>query len=900
MTLEEKKRRLAELQAATGQQPEAAPMSLEAKKARLAQLQQQTGAAAAPAVEPAKEATLWENVKHVAAGVPQVTADILDLPHHITTAAGAVSNMFPEASEKYREINPGITSGLPAKEGRYAPIPRTTDLPGLRQAREYLTAEQEGAAPAAEYARTAVEWGAGGIPKLFQKGASAVPDIAMAIGAGGGQAAGDAVTGDDTGAGELTGALTGLMAGLRKGDSGSFTKNQQVILDTIREQFEDPEAAVAAIRQRVDTGEIGTLADLSRELGVADMEAFMMRLPKSRRRQAGTEEGRIQQIFDETLAPLQTAEPTARARYVTERAVRGEAADARQAAARGKEAAANETQRLTRAVDAEMSQADATAARAQTKADTAVETVDVNKEVLNPGGRPDEYSSRASGRYNAAEKDHADNVTRPLWKAFDEGPDIQSFQFKAEKDDFLQGLDPSEADALLDSKYGKYFKTIDNWQDTVSPRGLTLAIQEMKDDINNAFSTGSGGFRERKLQELVNRYETMLADPTVSQEYARAVAATKEGYDRFGPEYIGDVRKGPPETMLGQAGLTGDRGAATARLIDEAKVPELQSDVADYIRADAVRQKNLDEQFLIKYEAVLDNLPPQVRQELVGFIESRYTAEAAQGVAEAAKKKAADTRKAGGTRQEQLSKALAAEEKTIDTRLSAVNEGLDASARGKFAQGGDVANDVIDKALETPTGVDDLKSLMDDMTTSTDVDAFKTAVKERMERKLFQFDQTDGVATNIEARSNAYRDFQDMKRRLVDSGVLTEADANRMESTLERTTASKLRQSARAYDLTKKADEHINLMASAGAAAVLGPIPGAYSLMVGGAVRRAIANVLKSKQTEKRLDILDDYLNNPKKYLEDLDSAKTEEEATRMLLTKLVGASQAAEILGGE
>ena len=79
---------------------------------------------------------------------------------------------------------------------------------------------------------------------------------------------------------------------------------------------------------------------------------------------------------------------------------------------------------------------------------------------------------------------------------------------------------------------------------------------------------------------------------------------------------------------------------------------------------------------------------------------------------------------------------------------------------------------------------------------------------------------------------------------------------------------------------------------------MLGPLPGAYSLMIGGAIRRGLNEVLSMKVTNKRLMALDDYLNDPAKYLDDVKKAKTPEEAERLLLVQLVGASQAAAIMG--
>ena len=77
-------------------------------------------------------------------------------------------------------------------------------------------------------------------------------------------------------------------------------------------------------------------------------------------------------------------------------------------------------------------------------------------------------------------------------------------------------------------------------------------------------------------------------------------------------------------------------------------------------------------------------------------------------------------------------------------------------------------------------------------------------------------------------------------------------------------------------------------------------MPGAYSLMVGGAIRRSLNTLLRGKLMAKRLDVLADYLNDPKKYLADLDKLNSPEAMEREFLTRLVGATQAAELIGSE
>jgi hypothetical protein len=422
----------------------------------------------------------------------------------------------------------------------------------------------------------------------------------------------------------------------------------------------------------------------------------------------------------------------------------------------------------------------------------------------------------------------------------------------------------------------------------------------MKRDINEAVTAGKNGPDEKRLGEIVDIMEEQLQ--VVSPEYRAAVAATKEGYDRFGPGYVGDVRRAnEPETLLTNLGLQGDRGAATARLVAESKVPELQQDVANYIRAQAVRKgDSLSEDFLVQYEAVLDNLPPAVRQEISELIAAK-TNKAATLKQAAAADRQADKVARQTTRQHQgLEKATGRQRDAISRNVDRVESGLKGDTRGQFA---DRPASTVDRLLQDPDGADELRQLMDEMQTVGEVDSFKAMIRDRLENKLFDVQRVpgEGTITSSPAKAAAYRQFKELQESLVEAGVITQADAVRMEAALERGVSSRgLRQASKAKDVTRRADEHINLLSSAGAAAFLGPMPGAYSLMVGGAVRRSLNRVLRGKLVASRVKVLDEYLTNPAKYLADLHKAKTPGEVERQFLTKLVGAAQAAELLGGE
>jgi hypothetical protein len=841
-----------------------------------------------------QQATTMENIRYGAGGVPQGYADIADMRYFTGQAMDAAADYIPSAvGQTFRSMAPTTAAALDLYRVTSQQAGQISERPGLKETKEVLAPEFEGKvkSPWAEAARTFGEWAGPGAtakaPKLATQGVKAlpkiarsvVPDVTMGTTAAAGEAAIGYLSPEYAWVGELGGGLGGLALALATGKRAGLTKEQMIVLRSLDEIYDDPKQALAELKRRTDAGEIGTIGDLTRDDGVFDVENWSAKAtPKGRRQAKATARDRIDQIYDEVTAPMRPPEgvTAAQAPYRAGLAIESELAGARAA-----------TERAKVGLEAEATAANEAAATARAEAENAAAAVDPTRQALDPGARPDVYSTEAAGRYAREQKDYIDNVSQPLWDTFDNGPDINVQPLRMAANDIYRKMTPEERLRMNDT-YGPLVSEVTAWRGDVSPRAITLTLQEMKDTIAKADKMG---WKERKLQEIVDALETTLDDPNVSQSYADAVAATKEGYDRFGPAFVGDVRKAnreTPETLLQNLGITGDRGAATIRLIGASKVPELKADVAKYIRARAVREPNINESFLIEYEAVLDNLDPSVRREIQGLIDAEAAAKATDTAATAAGRTADRTAKDVERRQGGLQRTLAQTE-----------SGLKGDIRGQYAA---EPNATIDRLLAKPDGATELKSLMDEITDLDEVASFKANLNDRMERMLFETtkDVDSGVVNSVNSRANAYRDYMAMQDSLVEAGVITRAEAKKMENALERTNTEVLRKASRAYDITQQADEHINLLASGGAAAILGPMPGAYSLMVGGAIRRSLNTLLRGKLMAKRLDVLSDYLNNPKKYLADLDRLNSPEAVEREFLTRLVGATQAAELMAAE
>ena len=96
--------------------------------------------------------------------------------------------------------------------------------------------------------------------------------------------------------------------------------------------------------------------------------------------------------------------------------------------------------------------------------------------------------------------------------------------------------------------------------------------------------------------------------------------------------------------------------------------------------------------------------------------------------------------------------------------------------------------------------------------------------------------------------------------------------------------------------------EQKNLEASLLTLGAMKLLPGGTSLIVAGAVRRSIKNILERSGAGKSESLrkLEEFMLYPERYVEAAEGAKTPKGAATSILTKLVGASQAAELLKDE
>jgi len=193
------------------------------------------GAAAPPTAvaEPPKpiEATTTQNIRQGLGGPVQAAAEVADMGFHLSEGMDVVGDYIPDAVKAAAlKVSPVTTAALQSFMFRNLNAGQPTERPGLKQAKEVLAPEFEGASRWAKGGRTFGEWAAAGpfsmgrkllqdsmaaLPKALRE---AAPDLAAGTGAAGGQAIGEYIdpeTGGDVG--ELIGGLTGLVTGIKTG-----------------------------------------------------------------------------------------------------------------------------------------------------------------------------------------------------------------------------------------------------------------------------------------------------------------------------------------------------------------------------------------------------------------------------------------------------------------------------------------------------------------------------------------------------------------------------------------------------------------------------------------------------------------------------------------------------------
>lgn len=795
------------------------------------------------------EATFGQKVKHAAKGAGQAAFDVLEMPYNLEKLAnqGVQALGFDGFQTSERSLPEAVVDTI-GGEGTYQ---------GFRQALagEELAREQ---APVADSIRTALEWGAAGPYNFVRKGfVKALPDIGAAAGAVGGQ-----VLGGDVG--EVAGGFVGALAGARKGKA---PKGEETAYDFVMKHAENPEEAVAKLKIALERGDKGTLADLTGDIGIYDIEAAAATNPSIGRKVKKAEEAMQAQIRERIGEPFGGGDAAASAEVARDRTYsRGRTID--EVENTRIERLDAETAARTQALDNQVAQADEAATAAGRQVQTGQTTADTSRAFQ------DKIITDA--------RTHKKQVVDPLYAKFEAEAAVDPRAIVDSAKEHIRGLKDVEREILgsnsaLVAKPNKWLKA------DKPPSGTAVSdwFSRMRMRIEDLKSRNNGNMTNeaRVLNNYMKDVEAAFAEANPAFREASEAYAEYSNLYRRGPLSEVDKARDVPELAAEKIGFKGNRGAAAMRQFKATGDTEYIPMTVEHLKALAKERGGVDAGFLRDHQQVLRELPADARAQFENAVRTSDAADA--------------TRKVVGEQKTALSQARRQQEQAVK-ETAGKQRGL-AGSRVTKRYGEDPAG-TLDSLLAKPGNVQnekDLKRLVKYMDDTGNGESIRGALRDRLQERL-------GTALNgkAEVRQRAIGDFEKMRDTLVNSGAITQQQAFELTDEIGRVRTAAERQTAVARYMERGGNEWDNLVASGLAASVMAASPFSQSLILAGAVRRYFKRALKVGNYEAdEVRALERMMLEPEAFLQGMENVKTAEELATSMLTKAIGRGQAVEIM---
>lgn len=819
----------------------------------------------------------------VLGGLTDAAVGIVDMP----AAAGSAGPWMEENAGPFGAAYSAVTE--PLRE--LGPI---SELPGLKQAKEALgewgvTPEN---APLSDALRTGVDYGAAAFTP--SRWASKIPDAAMGAGAALGSffSEGNPMV-------EFASGTAGYLASLLRGKGGGSKQRVRDFIDEVADEPLDAEA----LQRRIDSGELGTTADLVGDPGLYNVQAGAAVDPKVARQLETLQDARQQQIITDVVDEFGDADPEAAVKAAEARMVEhlAQVENASKAPKiRARDNAAAEQAALTGQLE-ELGAQRVASGEGLTSARQAAEEAATQQQVatvpFEDAPRPAQASRQLDEAYDVSEKVFEETVVQPKWQEFLASGDVDVKPMWGAAKELLDGL-PKGIREALESKYGKLIARME-FKDAggvATPEEVQLIFKELGDELD-AIDPEKFTTIPRTLKDVRDvMRETLEAS---NETFGIARAATREKYQRFRPENVGKARRtSQPELLADNMGFEGSKGAATIRNARQAQVPEVDDAIMQQMEAYA-KANGVDATFLEKYGNVLDTMLPADRARFINLADATDTATDAGKAAAAAEK--ADRA---------LNRTLAAQERQIARQSTSTERGLEqtldkvdarqarrtaAANRTVAARYADNPQKELNRLLSDNGSVNELTTLYKTLDAKGAGESLKAAVRDKF-RKIALENTAGDPAVAVKAR----KQFRDMREKLVDSGVLTSTEADNIATALERTRSQTLTKAGRREMLRKMDSEVKDVSAALLASGALNSLGAGTQLMVGGRLRRLFRRMLDNTGIPPDLKLLNEVVTDPQALADLLKSAKTPDDIVHALLTKAVGASQATELLTAE
>jgi hypothetical protein len=404
-------------------------------------------------------------------------------------------------------------------------------------------------------------------------------------------------------------------------------------------------------------------------------------------------------------------------------------------------------------------------------------------------------------------------------------------------------------------------------------------LSDVRSDIMTKISgVEVKGSNEKVMRDLVRVIDDELGK-SGSALYDAARKTTQDKNTLFGKTVSKNLRntEDGPSAFMETFTLGGDKGKVAAQKLKASGDVNALNSVEDYFKG-LVKGETVDAKLINKYRGFLDEFP-ELRDKYSRLAQANKRTEGATGLQKASK--------AALTKQEQAMEAtkigLEKTRKQARTQTAAVKEGL----VGQYAE--DSAG-TIKKLLGSDNKAGDLKRLANSLANKGAGGSFKGEVRDTVKKLLSDANSIDEVA-----KGSAITTLTNMKKSLVDGGVITEKEFAGMLNATKRSALSKtLRKAKGSVDEGKHTDNEVsNVVASGMSIMLLGGLNGSQQLAMTNAVRRTIMKVLRKDYFDpKAVARVDEYLADPAKWL-----AESVSPAERAMLAKVKDEKKAARLI---
>ena len=835
--------------------------------------------------------THLNTLKSFAKGSAKGVQHILDAPMDLINAAGPLAN----AAAK------GFGGGYPedfASED-IPQLPGYGEMPYIGGSVNALTAPVSGRGQDTtnDMAYTAGKWATPGA--VISKALRAPMLIDVLSGAG--AAVGEQTAGET---GEVVGGMLAPVSALGKvllmGRKPPPATPEAKAYDFIIDKADDAPKALENLKNAVAKGEKGTLAELTGDPSIYNIEEAVKKGTAGTRAIDVASQARTKQIAGEVeavlpsgpVAPAQKAasDVVETRRDAINRAVEGEQSKLQQTA----EAAQAESAQRALAAEDDILSAEGMETFAEQGARGAEDVATAARNELQTNIGDAATSTKLTDALTDAANNFRELVRKPAWEKFDALPAIPTKSYTTALDDVSEDFAQLTVDAAKKAHPDvmAYFKK-GGMPDEIAPREIHALISELKGAVATKKAANAYGQPELLLERLASKLDKNLKTE-LGATYKDAAAAYAKEMDVYKPGKLGAaLRKEDVNTAARGMGWKGEEGATLGKQLEDITsdltargetelATKVQAAFQDRVK-NTVGSEGADK-FLKEYDDLTAYLPAELNSKINAVSAAEQGQKIADKGLQTVRGKAA-TQKAAAeraklrelTEQESIGRKLDTSTARTATRGAGLKTTMEKRITSKYA---DKPESTLSALLKNPDSTAELKRLYTAVKAKGGEAAFKSHVNKQLSSALFP---AKGGAQQVTPKS--IDEFIKRRDMLVNSGVLKNSEADDILKALDKTKTQTLRAQAAAQRLDQMTGEFDNLVASGGAALSMGAMPKANSLVIAGAIRRYLKKGISLRRNDPAVTSrVEAFLAAPETFMKQVTASSTPKQYADRLL----------------